>query len=182
MDWVLARIGNLKLTEYTGIEVQSVDITGNYRDAWRSYRRLRENDVVPSSEHGMNWANVYKRLIPQILRKSLVYSRSSLVKNGLNFIVPEIVYQRFEEVIGADIPLVDVKGPDVIAVYTYSLGEIVLEGRIRKLEEMRKIRFKLRDFAERVASDPNLPTAEDVDGAVARALGVATVDTAGARA
>lgn len=95
MDWVLAKIEDLKLTEYTGIEVQSVDVTGNYRDAWHAYRRLGENDVVPSSEHGMNWANVYKRLIPQILRKSLVYSRSVLVKNGLNFIAPEIVYQRF---------------------------------------------------------------------------------------
>ena len=179
MDWVLARIEELKLTEYTGIEVQSVDVTGNYRDAWHAYRRLEEGDVVPSSEHGMNWANVYKRLIPQILRKSLVYSRSSLVKNGLNFIAPEIVYQRFEDVIGADIPQVKEKGPDVITVYTYSLGEIVSEGRIRKLEETRKIRFKFRDFAERVVSGPNLPTSEDLDGAVARALGVEKALTSG---
>ena len=71
--------------------------------------------------------------------------------------------------IGADIPQVKEKGSDVITVYTYSLGEIVPEGRIRKLEETRRIRFRLRDFAERVVSGPNLPTAEDLDGAVARA-------------
>ena len=40
MDWVLARIENGKLAEYTGAEVQSIDITGNYRDAWHSYKNI----------------------------------------------------------------------------------------------------------------------------------------------
>ena len=103
---VLAKIENARLVEYTGIEVQSIDITNNYRDNWYAYKNISENAIIPRSEHGMNWANVHKRLIPQIIRKSLIYSRSSFVNSGLYFIVPDIVYKKFEDIIGSDIPLV----------------------------------------------------------------------------
>lgn len=99
MDWVLAKIENARLVEYTGIEVQSIDITNNYRDNWYAYKNISENAIIPRSEHGMNWANVHKRLIPQIIRKSLIYSRSSFVNSGLYFIVPDIVYKKFEDII-----------------------------------------------------------------------------------
>lgn len=120
MDWVLAKVSGGKLMEYVGIEVQSIDITGNYRDAWYFYKNISNGDSldVPSSAHGMNWANVHKRLIPQIIRKGIVYSKSKLVNHGLYFIVPDIVYQKFEEIIGRDIPLVDYSGSDIVSVHT----------------------------------------------------------------
>lgn len=84
MDWVLAKVCNGALIEYVGIEVQSIDITGNYRDNWYAYKNLSSSDtLVPKSGHGMNWANVHKRLIPQLIRKGLIYSRSNLVRSGL---------------------------------------------------------------------------------------------------
>ena len=172
MDWVLAKIENAKLMEYTGIEVQSIDITNNYRDNWYAYKNIKENAIIPRSEHGLNWANVHKRLIPQIIRKSLIYSRSTYVKSGLYFIVPDIVYKKFEEIIGADIPLTEEKAPDVITVHTYKLGEEVPEGKIRGIEPARKIRFKMKDFSDRFVSGPNLPSAEELDAAIRNALGV----------
>ena len=172
MDWVLAKIENHQLAEYTGIEVQSIDITGNYRDNWYAYKHIRENSTIPKSEHGMNWANVHKRLIPQIIRKSLIYSMSNKVKSGLYFIVPEIVYQKFESVIGSDIPLVNQKSPDTITVHTYALGNVVEEGNIRTIKSVRKIRFKLQDFANRFISGPNLPSALELDTAIKTALGL----------
>lgn len=171
MDWVLARVENFQLTEYTGIEVQSIDITGNYRDNWYAYKNISENSVIPKSEHGMNWANVHKRLIPQIIRKSLIYSRSNLVNNGLYFIVPDIVYKKFEEVIGADIPLVTEKAPNIITVHTYQLGGPVPEGEIRSIDLVRTLRFKMEDFSNRFISGPNLPEAVELDDAIRRALG-----------
>ncbi len=172
MDWVLAKVVDKQLVEYTGIEVQSIDITGNYRDNWYAYKNIREGIIIPRSEHGMNWANVHKRLIPQIIRKSLIYSRSNFVNNGLYFIVPEIVYQKFEEVIGSDIPIVRDKAPDVITVHTYKLGDCVEEGKIRTIELVRKLRFKMQDFSNRFISGPNLPLATDLDNAVKNALGL----------
>ena len=92
MDWVLAKVKNKRLISYTGVEAQSLDITGNYRDTWYAYKNISENSVIPESGHGLNWANVHKRLIPQIIRKSLIYYHSSYVKSGLYFITPDIVY------------------------------------------------------------------------------------------
>lgn len=172
MDWVLAKIENSKLVEYTGIEVQSIDITGNYRDNWYAYKNISQSTTVPKSEHGLNWANVHKRLIPQIIRKSIIYSRSKLVHSGLYFIVPEIVYKKFEDIIGKDIPLVDSKSPETITVHTYSLGKSVCEGCIRSLELIRSLRFSITEFSNRFISGPNLPNSVELDLAVCNALGI----------
>lgn len=170
MDWVLAHIKNGKLIEYVGIEVQSIDITGNYRDAW--YAARDKKLVIPPSAHGLNWANVHKRLMPQIIRKSLVYSRSLLVKNGLFFIVPDPVYQRFEEIIGSDIPTVNAPCKDVITVFTYDLGEPVPHGQVRKLVRRRVVRFKLDEFSARFISGPNLPAGNELDNKIREILDI----------
>lgn len=170
MDWVLAKVEKNRLVSYTGIEVQSIDITGNYRDTWYSYKNIHKGAIIPKSEHGMNWANVHKRLIPQIIRKSLIYSRSKYVQNGLYFVVPEIVYKKFEEIIGADIPLIEKSAADIITVHTYQLGKAVNEGEIRKIEPVRKIRFSMEEFANRFVSGPNLPSSIELDNAIKNAL------------
>ncbi|MBQ9405295.1 MAG: hypothetical protein IJU37_00980 [Desulfovibrio sp.] len=171
MDWVLAGVESSRLFAYAGIEVQSIDITNNYRDNWYAYKNIKEGAAIPRSEHGMNWANVHKRLIPQIFRKSLIYSRSQYVRTGLYFIVPEIVYRKFEGILGLDMPRVSKKAPDVITVHTYALGEQVSEGCIRDIVPIRKERFKRKDFSDRFLSGPNLPSPLDLDAAVIKALG-----------
>jgi len=170
MDWVLARITKGALVGYVGIEVQSIDITGNYRDAWYAARDKKK--TIPASRHGLNWANVHKRLMPQIIRKGLVYSRSELVKKGMYFIVPEAVYQRFEEIIGADIPLVKNAGKGVVTVLTYELGKSMPHGKMRDLEQRRVIRFRLEDFSARFISGPNLPAGNELDTKIKEILGL----------
>ena len=169
MDWVLAHIKEGVLREYVGIEVQSIDITGNYRDAWYAARDKKK--ALPPSGHGLNWANVHKRLMPQIIRKSLVYSKSHLVKKGLYFIVPEPVYQRFEEIIGSDIPVEEHAGRNVITVYTYDLGPAVIPGQMRGLVLSRTVRFQLDEFSMRFITGPNLPSGEALDDKIRKLLG-----------
>ena len=170
MDWVLAHIRNGTLVEYVGIEVQSIDITGNYRDAWYAARNKQSD--IPASGHGLNWANVHKRLMPQIIRKGLVYSRSAMVKKGLFFIVPEPVYQRFEEIIGADIPQVRDAGKGIVSVFTYDLGKVVPHGRVRGLVRNRVLRFSLEEFSARFISGPNLPAGNELDDKIRAILGI----------
>ena len=173
MDWVLAKVVKGELVEYAGIEVQSIDITNNYKDNWYAYRYLSDdNSVIPKSKHGMNWANVHKRLIPQLIRKGLIYSRSGLVNSGLYFVLPDIVYKKFEGVIGADIPLVEKKSADVVTVHTYSLSDPVEHGKQRHIKIERQLRFKLEEFSRRFVSGVNLPSGEDLDNAVKRVLGL----------
>ncbi len=172
MDWVLAKIDNGELVEYTGVEVQSIDITGNYRDAWYSYKNIAKETSIAPSEHGMNWANVHKRLIPQIIRKGEIYSRSEYVKSGLHFIVPEIVYCKFEEIIGRDIPLLDKGGRNVLTIHTYDLSPPVKHGEQRHLVRNRIIKVSLDEFSQRFIAGPNLPSGEELDFAVHRVLGL----------
>ena len=176
MDWVLAHIDQAQLIEYVGIEVQSIDITGNYRDAWHAYHNLKpgtDRATLPSSEHGLNWANVHKRLIPQLIRKGVVYSRSQLVKKGLYFVLPDIVYRKFEDIIGTDIPLTEHASHETLTVYTYALGADVPHGQQRDLVPVRQLRFALDEFSNRFISGPNLPQGQELDGAVRRVLGIA---------
>jgi hypothetical protein len=174
MDWVLAKILNGVLIEYTGIEVQSIDITGNYRDTWHGYKNVKPNvtERIPSSGHGLNWANVHKRLIPQIIRKGRIYASSSMVKAGLHFVVPEIVYKKFEDVIGADIRNVSGQARDIITIHTYGLSPMAGHGQQRSLVAARDIRVSLDDFAQRFISGPNLPSGVLLDSAVKRVLGL----------
>lgn len=175
MDWILVLLRNHQLLEYVGIEVQSIDITGNYRDAWHAYHNLTRNAgpvAIPSSQHGLNWANVHKRLIPQLIRKGTVYASSSLVKKGLYFVVPDPVYRKFEELLGAMPERVEADR-DTLTVFTYDLGERVPPGRIRSLQPVRTMRFGLDDLKNRFISGPGLPSGIELDQAVRRTLGIA---------
>jgi len=176
MDWVLAHVKKQGIASYTGVEVQSIDITGNYRDNWHYYKDWKQNGsapdrVKPSSAHGYNWANVHKRLIPQLIRKGLIYSRSSKVTHGLSFVLPEVVFQRFEMVLGTGFKTPEKPGAGVLSVYTYDLGSF--DGTaIRPLALNRRIQFTLAEFSERFVSGPNLPDGNVLDQAVAGALGL----------
>jgi hypothetical protein len=175
MDWVLAKIQDNKLVEYVGVEVQSIDITGNYRDAWYAYKNLLPSSKsTPQSAHGLNWANVHKRLIPQIIRKGRVYEKSKYVNKGLYFIVPDIVYRKFEEILGEDIPLLgeDEVTSGVLTIHTYDLSDGVAHGMQRGLIANREIHISLDEFSSRFIGGPNLPSGSELDTAVQRILGI----------
>jgi hypothetical protein len=152
MDWVLqsyAKNGNaLVPQDFIGLEIQSIDITGNYRDTWDAYRRMKEGngvDEVPNSGHGLNWANVHKRLIPQIIRKGNIYAKIERCA-GFYFIVPDAVYKKFEEVIG-NVPTAGAPGKENLSVITFRLGKNVADGQHRKLELVRQVHYPLGDVA-----------------------------------
>ncbi len=173
IDWVLAYIDKNTLLDYAGVEIQTMDITGNYRNCWAAYDTLPQTPKrkIPSSNHGINWANVHKRLIPQLIRKGSVFRKSTLCTKGLHFALPELVYQRFEKVVG-DLDSVDDLAADVLTVYTFAIGPNVEHGQIRPLTQIRTERFTLKAFAEGFISGPYLPTGQDLDDAVRRVLGI----------
>jgi len=173
MDWVLALIENGTLQEYVGLEVQSMDISGNYRDNWYAYKNLPQiSDItIPSSAHGINWANVHKRLIPQLIRKGLIYSKSKFVKKGLYFILPDIVYSKFEDQVGS-LPVQSTASNDTMTVFTYALGPVVPHGSQRPLVPVRTLRFLMDDFAKQFIAGPNLPSGVDLDNQIKHILNV----------
>jgi hypothetical protein len=152
MDWVLQSYtkngSNLVAHDFVGLEIQSIDITGNYRDNWDAYRRMKGSqnvDSVPNSGHGLNWANVHKRLIPQIIRKGNIYAKIDRCV-GFYFILPDAVYKKFEEVIG-DVPTALTPSRENLSVITFRLDKNVKDGSIRSLELVRQVHYSLGDIA-----------------------------------
>ena len=98
VDWVLAKLDpNGDLTEFTAIEVQTIDTTGNYQTARQA---LIENREIVDDTVGLNWENVNKRIIPQLIYKGQVLQREDLCKTGLFFVSPKPVYDRIIERLG----------------------------------------------------------------------------------
>lgn len=98
VDWVLARLdANGELAEFTAIEVQTIDTTGNYQTAREALLTRRE---LCSDTVGLNWENVSKRIIPQLIYKGQVLQREDLCHTGLFFIAPDPVYRRVLERLG----------------------------------------------------------------------------------
>lgn len=98
VDWVLARLdGNGDLKEFTAIEVQTIDTTGSYGNA---QKRLKKDRSIVADTVGLNWENVSKRIIPQLIYKGQVLQREELCKTGLYFICPTPVYNRVLQRLG----------------------------------------------------------------------------------
>lgn len=98
VDWVLARLDEEgELVEFTAIEVQTIDTTGNYQTAREVLLKRRE---LVSDTVGLNWENVSKRIIPQLIYKGQVLQREDLCKTGLFFVAPQPVYERVLERLG----------------------------------------------------------------------------------
>ena len=93
VDWVLALVdGDRNLKEFVAIELQTMDTTGSYEAEVRSYYKGKQ--VAHPSTSGINWENVSKRILPQIIYKGHVLRREPLCTKGLFFICPTPVYQR----------------------------------------------------------------------------------------
>lgn len=98
VDWILARLdGNGELIEFTAIEVQTIDTTGTYQNARRA---LIECNAIEKDTVGLNWENVSKRIIPQIIYKGQVLQREESCRTGLYFVCPKPVYDRVLERLG----------------------------------------------------------------------------------
>ncbi len=160
LDWVVAIISSGKLQLIIPCEVQSIDTTGNYHENWRAY--AEEKKSIPDSRHGMNWANVWKRLIPQLILKGSIAATSNLCSKGLYFVIPDRVFVQFEKLVG-EVANVKQAAHGVLTIMTYGLGGNVPFGKIRNLERRRIVRILSTDFAKAFALGKQLPLGTQLD-------------------
>ena len=134
VDWILARLdGAGELVEFTAIEVQTIDTTGSYKNARSALidRQTIEKDTV-----GLNWENVSKRIIPQIIYKGQVLQREELCRSGLYFVCPKPVFDRVIERLGGKerLPQFPTQPAAIhFVAYDYLENETVEDGKIRPL-------------------------------------------------
>lgn len=85
------------LAAFVPVEVQAIDTTGSYQASLAGLRngRRREQSTV-----GLNWENVNKRIIPQLITKGLMLQGEPLCTRGLFFVTPEPVYNKVMDRLG----------------------------------------------------------------------------------
>lgn len=92
---VVDRSGDL--VAFVPIEVQSIDTTGSYQASLAGLRNGRQR--VKGSV-GLNWENVNKRIIPQLITKGLMLQGEPLCTRGIFFVTPEAVYNKVMDRLG----------------------------------------------------------------------------------
>lgn len=67
VDFVIAHVSDGKVGHFVSVEAQTVDVTGSYRPAYVALVAGEKLQKGPS--FGLNWDNVYKRYMTQVIRK-----------------------------------------------------------------------------------------------------------------
>ena len=170
VDWVLARLDEAgELVEFTAIEVQTIDTTGNYRNAREAL--VADRSVTPCTV-GLNWENVSKRIIPQLIYKGQVLQREDLCRTGLFFVCPQPVFERVLNRLGGKdkLPYFPTQPASIHFVsYDYLLDIPPVDGTIRPLgvvEEHCTTVYKVQE----AFSSLNLPDGNVYRDALRRSL------------
>lgn len=72
VDYVLADKGATgKIENFLSIELQAIDITGTVKDAYESI--VSGQYLINKKNYGLNWKNVYKRYIHQLISKGFYH-------------------------------------------------------------------------------------------------------------
>ena len=175
VDWVLAKIDDAgDLEEMTAVEVQTIDTTGNYNDQVGEFfagRRFvdRQGRDPGFSGAGMNWENVNKRILPQVIYKGHVLRRESRCKKGLYFVCPEQVQNRIRERLAGDL-LEYPQGAGAINFWSYRLGPEVPLGQFRGITRASSFTTTVDQVALAFTSPKNLPEGDVYESAINAAL------------
>jgi hypothetical protein len=155
VDWVLALISrDAQLQEFVAVEVQAIDTTGNYRAERDAY--VNGRDYPEYSEAGLNWENVSKRILPQIIYKGHVLRREPLCTKGLFFVSPTPVYERIRQRLGGEMLAIHLQ-PGALTFRWYTIGAEVPDGQIRTLINQGQYTTTVDQVALAFTAPANLP-------------------------
>lgn len=155
VDWILALIGEQgSLKEFVAVEVQAIDTTGNYRAERDAYLKARE--FRGYSNAGLNWENVSKRILPQIIYKGHVLRREPLCAKGLFFVCPSPVYERIKQRLGGRMLEYGLQ-PGSLTFKWYDIGPPVADGNLRNLRPEGNFTTTIDQVALAFTAPANLP-------------------------
>src|ERR1035438_4174140 len=165
VDWILALVdGGGELQEFVAVEVQSIDTTGNYRRERIAY--LAGQQFSGSSTAGVNWENVNKRILPQLIFKGHVLRREALCRAGLFFVCPTPVYHKISLRVGGHLMSYPAPAPGTLTFRWYDIGASAAEGELRGLVFGGQLTTTVEQLAYAFLSPGNLPP----EGSYARAI------------
>jgi hypothetical protein len=95
VDWFALRIERGNIKDLIGIEIQAIDITGTVRPAYERF--IDGKEAIGGDKFGINYKNVSKRLLPQLLEKGRCFK---FWKKKLAVIVQDTLLDDLEKRIG----------------------------------------------------------------------------------
>ena len=168
VDWVLARLDTAhQLIEFVAIEVQSIDTTGNYRAEREAY--LRNQPFAGISTAGLNWENVNKRILPQLIYKGHVLRQEPLCQKGLFFICPTPVYSKINQRLGGGLRPYHIQ-PGALTFMWYDIGPSETSGFPRPLRCTGKLTTTIDQVALAFTAPSDLPPPQVYENAIRAAL------------
>ena len=170
VDWILALLSpSGALQEFVAVEVQAIDTTGNYR-AEREAHMLGK-PFVGYSKAGVNWENVSKRILPQLIYKGHVLRRERLCKKGLFFVCPTPVRAKIEQRLGGNLLDYGLQ-PGSLTFRWYDLGPEKGQGSHRDVLLGGQMTTTVDQVATAFTSPTNLPEAGVYQKAIEGQLGL----------
>lgn len=160
------------LEAFAPVEVQSIDTTGSTSTARAALQAGRN---VVADTVGLNWENVSKRIIPQLVFKGLMLQGESQCETGMYFVTPEPVFQRVMMRLGnatlkrlRNIP----KQPGSITFvrYEYDLTGNPAHGSPLPLTTLSPVTISTSDMSLAFISPENLPAAGSYETKIVRRL------------
>lgn len=175
IDYILARLSvDGVVSDFTAVEVQTIDTTNSYKAS--SDRFFAGEDFIDHrgnnpgwTEAGLNWANVSKRILPQLIYKGYVLRRERLCSKGLFFICPTAVLNKIRARLGTkmlDYPI----AAGTITFQAYDLGAIVAGHAPRELVKGETFTTTIEQVAYAFVSPINLPKMGVYEDAIVRAM------------
>jgi hypothetical protein len=174
IDYVLARVTTTgEVAEFTAVEVQAIDTTGTYRHEAQAYFSASAYAGAKKkagwSEAGLNWANVSKRIIPQLIYKGYVLRREKLCGKGLFFLCPTAVLKRVRARLGTKMLEYPIAA-GTITFQAYDLGPAPGQGSRRLLQKGETFTTTVEQVAYAFVSPVNLPEMGVYEKAIKDAL------------
>jgi hypothetical protein len=177
IDYVLARLDwSGDLAEFTAVEVQTIDTTDSYRTQSEAFFRgehfkdSRGRSPGWSSKAGLNWANVSKRILPQLIYKGYVLRREKKCAKGLFFVCPSAVLRRVRARLGGHLLEYPIAA-GTITFRSYDLGPDCGAGNQRALIHADSFTTTVEQVAYAFVSPANLPEMGVYERAILAALG-----------
>jgi hypothetical protein len=175
IDYVLARLdASGAMSEFTAVEVQTIDTTNSYKEqsdaffAGQPFVDRRGNNPGWSNA-GLNWANVSKRILPQLIYKGYVLRRERRCGKGLFFICPTAVLNRVRARLGTKLLEYPIAA-GTITFQAYDLGADLGPGRRRDLIKGETFTTTVEQVAYAFVSPVNLPPMGVYETAITAAL------------
>lgn len=175
IDYVLARLdqdGNMQ--EFTAVEIQTIDTTNSYIEQSNAFFNgqafIDNRGNNPGwSTAGLNWANVSKRILPQLIYKGYVLRRERRCGKGLFFVCPTAVLKKIRGRLGTKMLEYPIAA-GTITFQAYDLGPELGNGQRRSLEKGETFTTTVEQVAYAFVSPVNLPEMGVYEKAISAAL------------